>query len=68
MPDLAERSLSCREVQILVLIGAGKTTKEIAALLTISASTVSVHRKHLCKKLGAHSAVELASYGANYPH
>jgi len=61
----AER-LTERERQILQLIIAGKTNKEIAHVLGISAKTVSVHRTNLTTKLGVHSSVELLRYAAQH--
>ena len=52
--------LSQREIQILRLIALGRSTKEIASLLGISANTVSVHRTNLMNTLGVHKATELA--------
>jgi len=54
--------LSERQSQILGLIGAGKTTGEIAADLGLSAATVSSYRKAICRKTGAHSTAGLAAY------
>lgn len=56
--------LTPRERQVLDLIGQGKTTKEIAALLQLSAGTVSNHRKAICKKLDIHSTAELVCRAA----
>lgn len=56
--------LTIREADVLGLIGRGKTTKEIAALLGISVETVGNHRKQLCRKLNLHSTAELAAYAA----
>jgi len=52
--------LSTREREVFALIGQGKVTKEIAALLSVSEHTVGEYRKRICKKLGLHSTVELA--------
>ena len=52
--------LTTREKEILALVATGKTTKEIARELKLSVHTIATHRKHLCKKLGLHSTVELA--------
>lgn len=57
-------SLTPRQAEVLRLIGQGKTTKELAALLSISALTVGNHRKQLCWKLNLHSTAELVSYAA----
>jgi len=51
--------LSPRERQVLDLIGKGKTTKEIAAILNLSTETVGNHRKSICRKFDIHSTAEL---------
>ena len=40
-------------------IALGKSNKEIAALLGVSANTVAVHRTNLMATLGVHKAAEL---------
>ena len=52
--------LTDRELQILRLLGSGKTTGEIAGRLSISPKTVGAHRENLKNKLGVDSAAELA--------
>ena len=54
--------LTPREKQILDIIAAGKTTKQIAEDLGVSTSTVGNHRKHICKKLDLHSTAELVAF------
>ncbi len=44
--------LSSAEMQIIDLIKSGKSTKEIASLLSISESTAYTHRKNIRKKIG----------------
>jgi DNA-binding NarL/FixJ family response regulator len=51
--------LSNREMQIFLLIGAGRTTGEIAAELGLSPKTVGAHREHIKVKLGLTTAAEL---------
>ena len=58
-PDDAFAKLSAREVQVLRLIALGKSNKEIAAILGVSANTVAVHRTNLMSTLGIHKAAEL---------
>jgi DNA-binding NarL/FixJ family response regulator len=53
------RDLAAREWEVLALLAQGRTSKEIASALNITASTVSSHRKSLCRKLNVHSAAEL---------
>jgi FixJ family two-component response regulator len=52
-------TLSQREREILELVVAGKTSKEIARALGISAKTVDVHRGNVMRKVGASSVAEL---------
>jgi DNA-binding NarL/FixJ family response regulator len=51
--------LSAREVQVLRLIANGRSNKEIAALLGVSANTVAVHRTNIMSTLRVHKAAEL---------
>lgn len=52
-------SLTAREQEILHLISAGQTNRQIAATLSISVKTVENHRVNLMAKLDAHSLAEL---------
>lgn len=51
--------ISSRELEVLELIIAGKTTREIAEELIISNKTVEKHRGHLMRKLGVQNMAEL---------
>jgi DNA-binding NarL/FixJ family response regulator len=46
-------------VQVIRLVAAGLTSKEIARRLTISPLTVRKHRENAMRKLGVHSMGEL---------
>lgn len=52
--------LSDRELEITLLITEGLATKSIAETLNLSPHTIQSHRKNILKKLGVHSAIELA--------
>ncbi len=54
--------LTLREKEVLQLIAQGKSNKEIAAMLDISANTVAVHRAHVMETLGIHRTAELVLY------
>jgi DNA-binding NarL/FixJ family response regulator len=54
--------LTPREVEILQLICDGKSNKEIAAQLELSANTVAVHRANIMDALGIHKTAELVVY------
>ncbi len=51
------------EIQVASMIKQGLSTKDIATALSLSPETISVHRKHIRKKLGLNSkAVNLRSH------
>jgi len=54
--------LTNRELEILQLIVDGKSNKEIAAQLKLSANTVAVHRANMMDALGIHKTAELVVY------
>lgn len=60
--DGGTRPLSTREREVLQLIAEGRTSKEVAALLGISATTVKSHRNHIMEKLDIHDKAGLTRY------
>jgi DNA-binding NarL/FixJ family response regulator len=54
--------LSPREAEILQLIVNGKSNKDIAVILDISANTVAVHRANIMQALDIHNTAELVVY------
>ena len=54
--------LTDREREILNLVAAGHSNREIAQLLNISEHTVHNHRARLMEKLGVHNRLELLKY------
>jgi DNA-binding NarL/FixJ family response regulator len=57
-----EAGLTPRELEILQHIVGGKSNKEIAAELNLSANTVAVHRANIMDALGMHKTAELVVY------
>lgn len=57
-------ALSSRELEVLQLLRAGKSTKEIAGTLQLSARTVDIHRANIKKKLGLRTGAELIAYAS----
>lgn len=53
-----DATLSERELQILVLLAAGSSNKEIADEVFLSVNTVRNHVQRICQKLDAHSRLE----------
>jgi DNA-binding NarL/FixJ family response regulator len=58
----APPKLSTRELEVLQLIVHGKSNKEIAIVLDLSANTVSVHRANIMRVLDIHNTAELVVY------
>jgi DNA-binding NarL/FixJ family response regulator len=54
--------LTARELEILQFIVDGKSNKEIATHLGLSANTVAVHRANMMDALGIHKTAELVVY------
>lgn len=76
-PELAERlvvdyqpgsdlprhhALSDREFEVMRLIASGKTVSEIAAILSLSDSTISTYRARVLEKLGMRTNAEVTKY------
>ena len=59
-------ALSDRELQVFKLTVAGKSLKEIAAELSLSAKTISTFRVRIFEKLGIKSDIELARYAEDH--
>jgi DNA-binding NarL/FixJ family response regulator len=59
-------SLTTRELEVLQLIVHGKSNKEIAAVLGLSANTVSVHRANIMQSLDIHNTAELVVYAIRH--
>ncbi|HEX4134543.1 MAG TPA: response regulator transcription factor [Bryobacteraceae bacterium] len=55
-------SLSDREFQVLLLIGAGKTVSEIAEQIALSVKTVSTYRARILEKMNLKNNAELMRY------
>ena len=60
--ELPRDPLTARERQVLQLVAEGKTTKEIAVILNVTAKTAESHRSKLMEKLNIHSTAGLVRY------
>jgi two-component system invasion response regulator UvrY len=58
--------LSDREYEVMALISAGKSMKEVAAALSLSKSTVSTYRVRLLDKLKVKSNAEITRYALHH--
>jgi DNA-binding NarL/FixJ family response regulator len=58
--------LTRRELEVLKLVAAGRTTNEIAETLFISAYTAETHRHNILQKLGLKNAAGLVRYAIEH--
>lgn len=58
--------LSDRELEVFRLLGEGSSTRQIAARLNVSGSTVESHRASIKQKLGLAGATELVARAAQF--
>ncbi len=61
-PGEPATSLTTRELEVLQLIVHGKSNKEIAVVLGLSANTISVHRANIMQTLQIHNTAALVVY------
>jgi DNA-binding NarL/FixJ family response regulator len=59
-------SLSDRELEVLELLGAGRSTREMAEALNLSVKTVESHRLHIKDKLGLGHSTELVRFAMDW--
>ena len=65
-PGGAPAGLSAREREVLRLIAAGRTSKEIAEELVVSIPTVERHITHIYGKIGARGRAEATAYALKH--
>jgi len=58
--------LSDRELHVLQLLGAGLSTREVAAELKLSFKTIEAHRENIKQKLGLRGATALIHYATQW--
>jgi class 3 adenylate cyclase/DNA-binding CsgD family transcriptional regulator/tetratricopeptide (TPR) repeat protein len=64
-PDILD-DLSQREIEVLRLLAAGKSNREIADALCISLNTVATHVRNILAKTGAANRTEAAAYALRH--
>ena len=55
-------ALTVKETDIVRLIAEGQGNKQIAVMLSVSRSTVHVHRRNIARKLNIHKQTDLVRY------
>jgi two-component system, NarL family, invasion response regulator UvrY len=61
-PAKPHQTLSERELEVLRLIGAGKSLKEIAAILSVSVKSVGTYRSRVLEKMRLQTNADLIRY------
>ncbi len=64
--DLFAQHLTPRQREVLQLVAEGRTGKEIASILSISAKTVEFHKAGLVQELGLRTTAELTRYAIDH--
>jgi DNA-binding NarL/FixJ family response regulator len=59
-------TLTSRQREVLQLVAEGRSVKEIAAILRVSAKTVEFHKSALMDRLGIHTTAELTRYAIEH--
>jgi DNA-binding CsgD family transcriptional regulator len=58
--------LTSREIEILHLVAAGLSNKQIARTLFVQVPTVKNHIHRIFEKLGVHSRIDAVAWAAHY--
>jgi len=62
MEDVPEAALSDREMQVLLRLARGSTTREVATNLNLSASTVETYRSRILEKLNLRNNSDITRF------
>ena len=65
-PSFPATGLSRREVQVLALLAAGRSNRDIARALFLSPRTVQRHVANLYPKIGAHNRAEATAFAIHH--
>jgi DNA-binding NarL/FixJ family response regulator len=60
--QVVRHPLTSREREVIQLLAEGKSSKEVAATLSISVKTAETHRANIMRKLNLHSVSDLVRY------
>ena len=65
-PRRLSSTLTSRQREVLQLVAEGRSVKEIASILQVSAKTVEFHKSALMDRLGIHTTAELTRYAIEH--
>lgn len=66
VPRKLSSTLTPRQREVLQLVAEGKSVKEIAGILKVSAKTVEFHKSALMERLNIHTTAELTRYAIGH--
>lgn len=61
-PEAPEAALTNREMQVLLRLARGATTREVSTELCLSLSTIETYRSHILEKLGVRNNSDLTRF------
>src|SRR6266513_1401144 len=65
-PKPAERQLTPRQIEVLQLLAEGRSMKEAAAILGLTARTIAFHKSRMMEVLGVRTSAELIQYAVKH--
>jgi DNA-binding NarL/FixJ family response regulator len=66
LPPVSSNGLSKREREVLTLLAAGRSNREISADLVVTEATVATHVRHVFEKTGCANRAEAAAYAVRH--
>jgi DNA-binding CsgD family transcriptional regulator len=63
---MASGKLTARQREVLQLLAGGRSMKEVAAVLNLTARTVAFHKYRMMRQLNVKSTAELVQYAVKH--
>ena len=60
------RALTARQREVLQLVAEGRSTKEVATILSVSVKTVEFHKSRIMQQLDIHTTADLTKYAITH--
>jgi DNA-binding NarL/FixJ family response regulator len=62
----ASTALTARQREVLQLVAEGRSTKEVATILSVSVKTVEFHKSRIMQQLDIHTTADLTKYAITH--
>ena len=63
---LLSTALTARQREVLQLVAEGRSTKEVATILSVSVKTVEFHKSRIMQQLDIHTTADLTKYAITH--